>query len=78
MLHSSSGAENKVEDICFLWFTALHVEHLFAGIIFPSNPTLDMHDYASRRPSCIIESVQQVYDSSFLSRCMLDLRATDS
>ena len=31
----------------------------------PSHPTPAMYDYASRRPSWIIESVQKVYNPSF-------------
>ena len=31
----------------------------------PSRSTPDIHDYAVRRPNCLIESVQKVYNSSF-------------
>lgn len=75
MLHSSFEKTNSffsendlqhiAKDICFPSFTTLHVEHFFAGMRTPSRPTPDMHDYGSRRPSCIVESVQKVYHSSF-------------
>ena len=53
------------QDIFFPSFTKLHVEHFFAGMRTPSRPTSDMpRDYESRRPSCIVESVQKVYHSS--------------
>ena len=32
----------------------------------PSKTTPDMHDYVSRRPNCIIESLQKTYQSSFV------------
>ena len=73
MLHSSfertksflseNNLQHITEDIFFPSFTTLHVEHFFAGMRTPSRPTPDMYDYASRRPSCIIESVQKVYPS---------------
>ncbi|PFX25006.1 hypothetical protein AWC38_SpisGene10386 [Stylophora pistillata] len=71
MLHSSFEktksffSENDLQYISFPSFTTLHVEHFFAGLRTPSRPTPDMHDYGSRRPSCIVESVQKVYRSSF-------------
>ena len=75
MLHSSfertksflseNNLQHIAEDIFFPSFTTLHVEHFFAGMRTPSRPTPDMYDYASRRPSCIIESVQKVYNPSF-------------
>ena len=46
--------------------TVLQVEHFFAGMRTPTRPTPDMHDYASRRPNCIIESLQKTYQSSFV------------
>ena len=52
------------QDIFFPSFTTLHVEHFFSGMRTPSRPTSDMRDYESRRPSCIVESVQKVYHSS--------------
>ena len=75
MLHSSfektksflseNNLQHIAEDIFFPSFTTLHVEHFFAGMRTPSRPTPDMYDYASRRPSCIIESLQKVYNPSF-------------
>ena len=75
MLHSSfqktklflskNNLQHIAEDIFFPSFTTLHVEHFFAGMRTPCRPTPDMHDYASRRPSCIIESMQRVYNPSF-------------
>ena len=41
------------------------MEHFFAGMRTPSRPTPEMHDYESRSPSCIVESEQKVYHSSF-------------
>ena len=75
MLHSSfqklksflceKNLHHIAEDICFSSFTTLFVEHFFAGMRTPSRPTPDMLDYATRRPSCLIESVQKIYNSSF-------------
>ena len=75
MLHSSFKkikvflSENNLnhiaDDISFSSFTTLHVEHFFVGMRTPSHPTPDIHDYAVRRPNCLIESVQKVYNSSF-------------
>ena len=62
---SENDLQHIAKDICFPSFTTLHVEHFFAGMRTPSRPTPDMHDYGSRRPSCIVESVQKVYHSSF-------------
>ena len=67
---SENNLQHIAEDIFFPSFMTLHVEHFFAGMRNPSRPTPDMYDYASRRPSCIIESVQKV------SLCTLDHRAT--
>jgi len=76
MLHSSfaeiksilddKGLLHIAEDIDFSSFTTLQVEHFFAGMRTPIRPTLDMHDYASRRPNCITESLQKTYQSSFV------------
>ena len=41
------------------------MEHFFVGIRATSRLTPDMRDYGSHRPSCIVESVQKVYHSSF-------------
>ena len=75
MLHSSfqktqlflseNNLQHVAEDVFFPSFTTLHVEHFFAGMRTPSRPTPDMYDYASRRPSCIIESVKRVYNPFF-------------
>ena len=75
MLHSSfqnlksflceKNLHHIAEDICFSSFTTLFVEHFFAGMRTPSRPTPDMLDYATRRLSCLIESVQKMYNSSF-------------
>ena len=63
MLHSSvektksffseNDLPHNAQDICFPSFTTLHVEHFFAGM------------RSSCRPSCIVESVQKIYHSSF-------------
>ena len=76
MLHSSfvktksilddKGLVHIAEVLDFSSFTTLQVEHFFAGMRTPSRPTPDMHDYASRRPNCIIESLQKTYQSSFV------------
>ena len=76
MLHSSfakiksilddKGLLHIAEEIDFSSFTTLQVEHFFAGMRTPSRPTPDMHDYASRRPNCVIESLQKTYQSSFV------------
>ena len=76
MLHSSfakiksilddKGLLHIAEDIDFSSFTTLQVEHFFAGMRTPSRPTPGMHDYASRRPNCITESLQKTYQSSFV------------
>ena len=60
------GLLHIAEEIDFSSFTTLQVEHFFAGMRTPSRPTPDMHDYASRRPNCIIESLQKTYQSSFV------------
>lgn len=70
MLHSSftkikvflseNNLNNIADDIFFSSFTTLYVEYFFAGMRIPSRPTPDMHDYAVRRPNCLIESVQKV------------------
>lgn len=62
---SENNLQHIAEDIFFPSFTTLHVEHFFAGIRTASRPTPDMYDNASRRPSCIIEAVQKVYNPSF-------------
>lgn len=76
MLHDSfrkirSGLSDKdlnhiAEDLSFAAFTTLDTEHFFAGMRTPSRPTPDMYDYATRRPCCIIESVEKTYQSSFV------------
>ena len=76
MLHSSfvkiksilddKGLLHIAEVIDFSSFTTLQVEHFFAGMRTPSRPTRDIHDYGSRRPNCIIESLQKTYQSSFV------------
>ena len=57
---SENNLQHIAEDIFFPSFATLHVEHFFAGMRTPSRPPPDMYDYAIRRPSCIIESVQKV------------------
>ena len=76
MLHSSfvktksilddKGLVHIAEVLDFSSFTTLQVEHFFAGMRTPSRPTPDKHDYASRRPNCITESLQKTYQSSFV------------
>ena len=75
MLHSSfektraflsvNNLQHIAEDIFFPSFTTLPVEYFIAGMRNPSHPTPDIYDYTSRRPSCIIESVQKVYNLLF-------------
>ena len=75
MLHSSfektksffseNDLQHIAQDISFPSFTTLHVEHFFTGMRTPSRHTPDMHDYGSRRPSCIVESIQKVKPPSF-------------
>ena len=78
MLHSSfvkiksilddKGLLHIAEVIDFSSFTTLHVEHFFAGMRTPSKPTPDMHDYANRRPNCIIEVASE--NLSVFLRCL--------
>ena len=83
MLHSSfvkiksilddKGLLHIAEVIDFSSFTTLQIEHFLAGMRTPSRPTPDMHDYASRWPNCIIESLQKNYQSSSLFTVVLKL-----
>ena len=52
------------EGLLFSSFTPLDLEQFFSGIRTPARPTPDMNDYASRRPSCILESKERLYQSS--------------
>ena len=60
------GLLHIAEEIDFSSFTTLQVDHFFSGMGTPSRPTPDMHDYASRRPNCITESLQKTYQSAFV------------
>ena len=62
---SENDLQHIAQDICFPSFTTLHVEHLFAGMRPQVVRHLEMHAYDSRRPSCNVESAQNVYHSSF-------------
>ena len=46
--------------------TTLDVEHFFSDMRTPSRPTQYMSDYATRRPQCILESVDKTYQSLFV------------
>ena len=55
-----------LDELSFASFTTLDVEHFFSDMRTPSQPTPYMSDYATRKPQCILESVDKTYQSSFV------------
>ena len=60
------GLQHIAEDLSFTSFTTLDPDRFFGGMRTPSRPTPDMYDYATRRPCCSSESVEKIYQSSFV------------
>ena len=55
-----------LDEVSFASCTTLDVEVFFSGMRTPCRPTPDTSDYATRRPQCILESVEKTYQSSFV------------